>query len=283
MTIIWYITIHYDILYRIMQHDTLYIYIYIHTYIYTYIYIWWPIIHVSHIMNIRIVGIRGFRWDQKDASGQCGLMEKNMDYATWHRASKRDPSLGATLGGPRKHRDVSDLSKEHRISSDLLHFSWSSIKWFKQQSLTNILWMKEILHHFGWLKPWKEWDKAPINGAGFRNHPQYEDIMFVLLYRQFNLDLMGINTSNTGMIFGCICFSGGLTPSNGHETWEFIWFYLDFDGFCRYSPKFFREPMGCVGHVSLGCPKMCRSVATARAPRVAYGDWQFEILCYTLW
>ena len=34
----------------------------------------------------------------------------------------------------------------------------------------------------------KEWDKAPT-GAGFRNHPQYEDIMCVLLYRPFNLDL----------------------------------------------------------------------------------------------
>jgi len=28
--------------------------------------------------------------------------------------------------------------------------------------MVNILWMEEILHHLGWLKPYKQWEKASI-------------------------------------------------------------------------------------------------------------------------
>jgi len=32
--------------------------------------------------------------------------------------------------------------------------------------------MEEILHHLGWLKPYKQLDKPPFStGAGFRHHP----------------------------------------------------------------------------------------------------------------
>ena len=40
--------------------------------------------------------------------------------------------------------------------------------------MASILWMEEILHHLGWLKTYKQWDKPPINWwFGFRNHPPY--------------------------------------------------------------------------------------------------------------
>ena len=39
--------------------------------------------------------------------------------------------------------------------------------WFSSWALARLtgilLWMEEILHHLGWLKPYKRWDKPPIN------------------------------------------------------------------------------------------------------------------------
>ena len=79
-----------------------YIYIYTHIYIHIYIYMVAYYTCITHHEHSHRRFFRGFRWDQKDASGQCGLMEKNMDYATWQRAPKRDPSLGANPWGPGK-------------------------------------------------------------------------------------------------------------------------------------------------------------------------------------
>lgn len=31
----------------------------------------------AHVSSVSL------RWDQSEASGQCGLMEKDLDYATW--------------------------------------------------------------------------------------------------------------------------------------------------------------------------------------------------------
>jgi hypothetical protein len=38
--------------------------------------------------------------------------------------------------------------------------------------VAKILWMEEILHHLGWLKPYKGINHLST-GAGFHNHPQY--------------------------------------------------------------------------------------------------------------
>ena len=157
MIIIWYITIHYDILY-IQDYATWYItlYIYIYIIIYTYIYIYMVayytcITHHEHSHRRKKVGTSGGIKRMRVASAASWRKTWTMPPGSVrHRAvTVRWGQHGARTPGwmeiPRKHGDVSDLSKEHRISSDLLHFSWSSIKWFKQQNLTNI-------HTCGWKK-----------------------------------------------------------------------------------------------------------------------------------
>ena len=145
--------IHYTYTY-IYIYTHIYIYIHIYTYIYIYMVAYYTCIthhEHSHRRNPWLqVGSKGCEWPVRphgEKHGLCHLAPGTVVTVGW------GASLGDPMEIPRKHGDVSDLSKEHRISSDLLHFTWSSIKWFKQQSLTNILWMKEILHHFGWLKP----------------------------------------------------------------------------------------------------------------------------------
>jgi hypothetical protein len=34
---------------------------------------------------------------------------------------------------------------------------------WKGADVVVILWVEEILHHLGWIKPYKKWDKPPIN------------------------------------------------------------------------------------------------------------------------
>ena len=87
---------------------------YIHTYRHTYHYITFLDVTLDYITYVETCpthheisfALGRFRWDQKDASGQCGLMEKDMDYATWQRWAHLGWMELKTY--PRKHDNLSD-------------------------------------------------------------------------------------------------------------------------------------------------------------------------------
>ena len=52
-----------------------------------------------------------------------------------------------------------------------LRVTWATGCWEEMEvtfgKVRLLLWMEEIRHHLGWLKPCKEWDKPPINWGRF--------------------------------------------------------------------------------------------------------------------
>ena len=105
------------------------------------------------------------------------MRKNNQTSLTWGLpASRTSPSVGGLQEGLSGNGDLIPKYLSLGVKSlCALVIHMDHRFWFVCNSVlsTNILWMEEILHHLGWLKPYK-WDIYYLStGAAFRNHPRY--------------------------------------------------------------------------------------------------------------
>ena len=148
------------------------IYIYI-VYIYNYIYIVYIYIVYIYIYNYIYIYELFYvqKWLPKSGkincwltSGQWGLIQdlwekNNQTSLTWGLpASRTSPSVGGLQEGLSGNGDLIPKYLSLGVKSlCALVIHMDHRFWFVCNSVlsTNILWMEEILHHLGWLKPYK--------------------------------------------------------------------------------------------------------------------------------
>ena len=76
----------------------------------------------------------------------------------------------------------------------------------------NILWMEEILHHLGWLKPYKQWDKPPINWYRISSiHRRFSYLSWLLLIGM-------VQHSANGMFFSMFFIPDYRTAKKQHPS-----------------------------------------------------------------